>query len=142
MKNKTLEITTFAILIEAIVTYYNQFIVQESFCWQMFFSLILGILVAVAYKVDLPSYFNLKSDILYIGNILTGILLSRGSNYLFDLLNSLTKLWRKYYKNCVSNRSQMLLSYIVIKKAYIASITFKSQYLILFCRSLFNFNQF
>ena len=92
MKNQTFSIITFAILIEAIVTYYNQFIVQESFCWQMFFSLILGILVAVAYKIDLPSYFNLKSDIPYIGNILTGILLSRGSNYLFDLLNSLTKL--------------------------------------------------
>lgn len=92
MENQTFSIITFAILIEAIATYSNQFIVQESFCWQMFFSLILGILVAVAYKVDLPSYFNLKSDILYIGNILTGILLSRGSNYLFDLLNSLTKL--------------------------------------------------
>ena len=91
MKNKTLEITTFAILIEAIVTYSNQFIVQESFCWQMFFSLILGILVAVAYKVDLPSYFNLKSDIPYIGSVLTGILLSRGSNYIFDLLEKLSK---------------------------------------------------
>lgn len=57
----------------------------------MFFSLILGILVAVAYKVDLPSYFNLKSDIPYIGSVLTGILLSRGSNYIFDLLEKLSK---------------------------------------------------
>ena len=54
MKNKTLEITTFAILIEAIITYSNQFLVQERFCWQMFVSLILGIMVAVAYKIDSP----------------------------------------------------------------------------------------
>ena len=89
MENKTFGIMTFAILIEGIITYINQFLVQECFCWQMALSLALGILVAVAYKLDLPSYFNLKSDIPYIGCILTGILLSRGSNYVFDLLGKL-----------------------------------------------------
>ena len=92
MKNKTLEITTFAILIEAIITYSNQFLVQESFCWQMFVSLILGIMVAVAYKIDLSSYFNLKLDVPYIGCILTGILLSRSLNYIFDLIKKFTKI--------------------------------------------------
>lgn len=90
MENKTFSIVTFAILIEAIITYSNQFLVQESFCWQMFVSLILGIMVAVAYKIDSPSYFNLKSDVPYIGCILMGILLSRGSNYIFDLLEKLS----------------------------------------------------
>ena len=92
MENKTFGIVTFAILIEAIITYTNQFLVQESFCWQMALSLVLGVIVAVAYKLDLPSCFNLKSDIPNIGCILTGILPSRGSNYLFDLLSSLTSL--------------------------------------------------
>ena len=86
MENKTFGIVTFAVLIEGIITYVNQFLVQESFCWQMALSLILGIIVAVAYKLDLPSYFNLESDIPYVGCILTGILLSRGSNYVFDLI--------------------------------------------------------
>ena len=86
MENKTFGIVTFAVLIEGIITYINQFLVQESFCWQMALSLALGIIVAVAYKLDLPSYFNLKSDIPYVGYILTGILLSRGSNYVFDLI--------------------------------------------------------
>ncbi len=89
MENKTFGIAAFAILIEGIITYTNQFLVQENFCWQMALSLILGILVAVAYKLDLPSYFNLKSDIPYVGCILTGILLSRGSNYIFDLIKKL-----------------------------------------------------
>ncbi len=92
MENKTFGIAAFAILIEGIITYINQFLIQENFCWQMLLSLILGIIVAVAYKLDLPSYFNLKSDIPYIGCILTGILLSRGSNYVFDLIKSVASL--------------------------------------------------
>ncbi len=89
MENKTFGIAAFAILIEGIITYTNQFLIQENFCWQMALSLALGIIVAVAYKLDLPSYFNLKSDIPYVGCILTGILLSRGSNYVFDLIKKL-----------------------------------------------------
>ena len=89
MANKTFSTVTFAILIEAIITYFNEFYVQENICWQLIFSLNLGIVVAAAYKLDLPLYFNLKSDIPYIGCVLTGILLPRGSNYIFDLLGEL-----------------------------------------------------
>lgn len=90
MENKTFSIVTFAILIEAIITYFNEFYVQGNICWQMIFSLILGITVSVAYKIDLPAYLNLKSDIPYVGCVLTGILMSRGSNYIFDLLGKLS----------------------------------------------------
>ena len=92
MENKTVGIASFAILIEAIITYFNQFFVQENFCWQMLFSIILGIIIAVAYKLDLPAHFNLKSQIPYVGCVLTGILLSRGSNYVFDFLNKISKI--------------------------------------------------
>ena len=92
MENKTVGITSIAILIEAIITYFNQFFLQENFCWQMAFSLILGIIIAVAYKLDLPAHFNLKSDISYIGRILTEILLSRGINYLCDLLSKIANV--------------------------------------------------
>ena len=92
MESKTVGIASFAILIEAIITYFNQFFVQENFCWQMLFSLALGIVIAVAYKLDLPAYCNLKSDIPYVGCVLTGILLSRGSNYVFDLISKFTNI--------------------------------------------------
>lgn len=91
MENKTFGLVTFAMLIEAIITYINQFFVNENFCWEMFLSIILGIFVAIAYNLDLPSYFNLNSKIPYVGCILTGILLSRGSNYIFDLIDKITK---------------------------------------------------
>ena len=89
MENKTTGIASLAILIEAIITYFNQFFVQENFCLQMLFSVVLGIVIAVAYKLDLPAHFNLNSQIPYVGCVLTGILLSRGSNYLFELLKKL-----------------------------------------------------
>ncbi len=92
MENKTFGIAAFAILIEGIITYTNQFLIQENFCWQMALSLVLGILVAITYKLDLPSYFNLESDIPYVGCILTGILLSRGSNYVFDLITKISRV--------------------------------------------------
>ena len=90
MANNVFGIVAFSILVEAIVTYVNEFFVDGHFSWKMFLALILGILVAVAYNLDLPAYFNLKSQIPYIGCVLTGILISRGSNYVFDIIKKLT----------------------------------------------------
>lgn len=81
-----------AILIEGIITYFNEFFVSGIAPWQMIFSLILGIIISVAYKLDLPQYLNLKSSIPYVGSVLTGILISRGSNYLYDLITKLTAM--------------------------------------------------
>ena len=52
----------------------------------------LGITVAIAYKLDLPAQFKLKSRIPYFGCVLTGILLSRGSNYFFDLITKISEI--------------------------------------------------
>lgn len=92
MEKKTFGFVCFAIIIEAIITYVNQFFVSGHFSWEMLASIVLGILVAVAYKLDIPKYFNLTSSLPYVGNILTGILLSRGSNYMFDLIDKLANL--------------------------------------------------
>ena len=76
-----------ALLVEGVITYFNEFFVSGNAPWQMVFSLILGIVIAMAYKLDLPKYLGLQSDIYYIGTVLTGILISRGSNYLYDLIS-------------------------------------------------------
>lgn len=89
MDKKFFGLTSFAILIEGIITYINQFFVSGNFCWEMLFSISLGIIVAISYNLDLPEYFNIKSRILYIGYILTGVLISRGSNYIYDLISKL-----------------------------------------------------
>lgn len=76
MENKFLGFTTFAILIEALITYFNQFFISGNAPWQMITGLFLGVIIAVSYNLDLPEYFNFKSKIPYIGSVITGILLS------------------------------------------------------------------
>lgn len=55
----------------------------------MLLGISLGIIVAILYNLDLPEYFNIKSRIPYIGCIFTGILISRGSNYIYDLISKI-----------------------------------------------------
>lgn len=72
MNNKIVEIMSFAVFTESIITYFKEFFVNGDFSFSILFSIILGIVIAIAYKLDLPEYLNLKSSIPYIGNILTG----------------------------------------------------------------------
>ena len=92
MENKIASIMPLAIIIEATITYINQFFVNSEFCWEMFLSITLGILISIAYEIDIPKYLNLHSRIPYLSNILTGILISRGSNYIYDLITEFTHL--------------------------------------------------
>lgn len=90
MNDKIISIFSLAILTESIITYFKEFFVNGDFSCSMLFSIIWGIIIAIAYKLDLPEYLDLKSSVPYVGNILTGILISRGSNYLYDILTSIT----------------------------------------------------
>lgn len=90
MENKIASIMPLAIIIEATITYINQFFVSREFCQEMLLSIIFGIVISIAYEIDIPKYLNLHSKTPYLGNILTGILISRGSNYIYDLMNNLT----------------------------------------------------
>ena len=90
MNNKLTEIISFAVLTESIITYFKEFFISGDFSFSMLFSIVLGVIIAIAYKLDLPEYLNLKSSIPYVGNVLTGILISRGSNYIYDILKVVT----------------------------------------------------
>lgn len=90
MNENMIKIMSLSVIIESLITYFKEFFVYECFSISMVFSIILGIAIAIIYKLDLPECFNLKSTVPYIGNILTGLLISRGSNYIYDLINTLT----------------------------------------------------
>ena len=94
MENKIASIMPLAIIIEATITYINQFFVSGKFCLEMFLSIVLVILISVAYEIDIPEYLNLHSRIPYLSNILTGILISRGSNYTYDLMTKIIQTIR------------------------------------------------
>jgi len=80
------------VLTASLITYFKEFLVYGDFPFSIFFSIVFGILIAVAYKLDLPEYLDLKSSIPYFGNILTGIVISRGSNYIYDVLKSINNI--------------------------------------------------
>ena len=77
------------VVLEGIITYINNFFVSGEPHYQMVLSLIFGIFIAVAYKIDLLKLVNIESEIPHIGSVLTGILFSRGSNYIHDILKTL-----------------------------------------------------
>ncbi len=74
-----------SIVIEGIITYANEWF-TNGIHWKQLASVLLGIVIAVAYKADLIALFGITTSIPYVGCALTGILLSRGSNYIFDFI--------------------------------------------------------
>jgi len=79
-------------ILEGIITYINNFFVSGEPHYQMVLSLIFGIFIAVAYKIDLLKLVNIESEIPYVGSFLTGIIFSRGSNYIYDLMSRLVQI--------------------------------------------------
>ena len=78
-----------AIVIEGVITYIKEIFVNKNLMWQQLLGIVLGIVVAIGYNADLFALFGLTSTIPLLGCVLTGVLLSRGSNYIFDLVKQL-----------------------------------------------------
>ena len=89
MKKEISKMLMVCIILEGIITYINDFFAIGELHYQMILSLIFGIFIAVAYKIDLLKLADIESEIPYIGCVLTGILFSRGSNYVHDILKTL-----------------------------------------------------
>lgn len=75
-----------AIVVEGVVTYVKEWFVDKKVAWQQVLAVALGVLVAIGYGADLFALFGLVSTIPYLGAVLTGVLIARGSNYIFDLI--------------------------------------------------------
>ena len=79
-----------SVIIEAVITYIKTIVVDKTIKWQVIVSMVLSIALSLAYGLDIPALVGIVSPISYVGNVLTGILVSRGSNYIFDLLKTIT----------------------------------------------------
>lgn len=55
-------------------------------------ALVVGIVIALTTGLDILSFVNIPAKIPVVGIILTGILISRGSNFVHDLLASLDNM--------------------------------------------------
>jgi len=74
-----------AIAVEGII-YYVKAGIDSQLPKSCMASITLGIFVAVNFGLDAFEHIGLQSFIPFVGYALTGILLSRGSNYVFDMV--------------------------------------------------------
>jgi hypothetical protein len=62
-------------------------------------ALVVGIVIALSTGIDLLSLLEITTNkIPSLGNILTGILISRGANFMHDFLSSLGNIYQKNKK--------------------------------------------
>lgn len=78
-----------AILVEAIWENIKMIYDKNKFNISMIGSLILGIIVCVVFKIDIFPIVGLSTTIPFVGSIFTGIIVSRGANFVNDLLKRL-----------------------------------------------------
>ena len=69
---------------------YTEIFVEHKLHWKQFIAMILGIALALAANVDLYSVVGVTFAVPYLGNILTGIVFSRGANYFADFVTKLS----------------------------------------------------
>lgn len=79
-----------AILIEAIWENLKMVWQNGKFSIDKIGSLVISILICILAKIDIFPIVNLSISIPVIGSILTGIIVSRGANFVHDLFNKIS----------------------------------------------------
>ena len=77
------------VIVEGIISYASMIIVDKKIHYEVIASAVIGTAITLAYKIDLFAMINVDTSIPYLGCVLTGILISRGSNYVYDLLKKI-----------------------------------------------------
>ena len=93
MENKSmiLAIILFAILVEGTVEYIKLSF-QKQMCAEIIGAFIFSLIITIGYKLDFfEAWLGLAPIIPYLGNVLTALVISRGSNYVFDLIGKFTE---------------------------------------------------
>ncbi len=78
-----------AITVEAMIEYAKLLFVDKAIVWKQVAALILGIGLSVLAGTDLYAVVGVTFSVPYVGVVLTGIIFSRGSNYVADFVKKL-----------------------------------------------------
>lgn len=78
-------ILLFAILVEGVITVIHN-LKERYWDWQYWIALGVAIFAAIVYEIDLFESLGFNALIPFVGAVFTGIIISRGSNYVFDIL--------------------------------------------------------
>ena len=90
MENILAIVFILAIIVEALIDYATTIFMKVEgklvIEWKKIAAIVLGIFLAIAAGADFLAASGLDFKIPYVGMVLTGIFLSRGSNYVSDFL--------------------------------------------------------
>ena len=84
-------VIAFSIIVEGIVEYIK--LASVRFAESAFVipvTIVLGVAVCILYGCDILAVMGLNASVPYVGNLLTGIIVARGSNYVYDLIGKFT----------------------------------------------------
>lgn len=86
-------IIAISIVIEGIVEYAKMFYSSANEVKiSIVLSVVLSVVAAIGFELDVFAILGIASTIPYLGTVLTGIVIARGSNYIYDLLGKITKI--------------------------------------------------
>ena len=88
---KLLAIVFMAIVVEGLVEYVKLGL-QKSICAEIVATMVLGVAIAFLYDLDIFAALGIMARFEYVGNVLTGLVISRGSNYVFDLIGKFSEV--------------------------------------------------
>lgn len=74
-----------AVVVEAVINIVKLVVKEKQLDWLVVLSLAVGIIAACSYRIDILAQFGVEAVQPTVGYVLTGILLSRGSNYMADI---------------------------------------------------------
>lgn len=81
-----------AFLVEAIYTNLRMMWDSNKFDWNKLGALLVAVIVSVFAGVDVFPAVGINMIVPYIGSVLTGILISRGANVIFDVLKKINEM--------------------------------------------------
>lgn len=82
-------IIVMSVVVEGVVDIVKNIFVDKSVAWQKIVAIVIGEVVAIGFNLDLFVLFGMASIIPCLGSVLTGLLISRGSNYIADLIKKI-----------------------------------------------------
>lgn len=99
--NALLGLFFLALLVEGITDYFVAApLKQKGFqtWWVRYAALVVGVAAAFGFRANLPAVFGLKAVADPVSYVATGIVFSRGANYLSDILGRLVDLLKNVRK--------------------------------------------
>lgn len=90
--NVILSILVGSLFVERVVDVGKMIVNKRKIQWQVILSMLVGILLSLAYHWNLPKEFGFISTIPLLGEVLTGLLMSGGSNFLYDLIKKILSM--------------------------------------------------